>query len=130
MNPVTSPHPSTDWYHQQRRIQNAHLPNYALNLPARIGRLLPARGYPRCERCARPGWLIRTPHHTPLKPDPTRVEISCFPLCHRCWLALVTPEDRMPYYRARYQQWQQEAGSDDYDHDGWERVEMSVLEGL
>lgn len=71
------------------------------SLLAKVERLLaPSYGY--CYRCQRP-WN-RVEHH-----DTAYSESSaCFPLCVTCW-ALLTPEERLPYYDELVDEWVRQA---------------------
>lgn len=59
---------------------------------------------------------------------------GCFPLCEDCWAEL-TPETRMPFYRALWCQWKADSiryGYDDPEHGPtqWAVLETNVLSGL
>ena len=47
---------------------------------------------------------------------------GCFPLCEECW-AMLSPEERLPYYRQLWQEWQKYGPSDVK----WETIEAAVL---
>lgn len=55
-------------------------------------------GFSSCFRCWRV-WKIAKPHSTMYTDS-----FGCFPLCEECWQVL-TPEQRLPYYRALYDKW-------------------------
>jgi len=71
-----------------------------------LGRLLRlfAPGFGWCGRCGRP-WKFAREHSTALPGHG-----GCFPLCERCWKALRTPENRLPYYHILWLDWTEDCG--------------------
>lgn len=77
-------------------------------------------GYSGCGRCHR-NWRICISHGTKISG-----EEGVFPLCRDCWKEL-SIEERLPYYRALWNQWQAWGDSSDEE---WERIEEAVRSGL
>lgn len=73
-------------------------------------------GYGSCFRCHTP-WNWVKYHVTDYTPHR-----GCLPLCEKCWAEL-TPEGRLPFYRALIEQW------DGEDSETWSAVEAAVLAG-
>ena len=73
--------------------------------------------YGNCGYCGRT-W-DKVEHHN------TRIteHVGMFPLCEECWRAL-TPEQRLPYYRALYSSWLPYGLPLPYT---WEQIEQAVL---
>jgi hypothetical protein len=89
-----------------------------------IARLLSPQ-YSACGRCGRP-WNVCKGHSTYYKSGS-----GCYPLCEECWSEL-TPDERLPYYRALWVDWQ----SYGYDTKNgipwdelWNMIEGAVLNG-
>ena len=82
----------------------------------RIGRLssflLP--GYSHCGKC-RTNWMFVDGHSTTVPGTGG----GMFPLCEQCWGEL-TPEQRLPYYRAVYNGW------GDHQPFTWAQLESAV----
>lgn len=67
-----------------------------------ISRIL-SPGYGCCGRCRTTWNFVR--HHTTFY---TAAD-GCFPLCEKCWQDLESPEARLPFYRALWSEWLEEA---------------------
>jgi len=87
----------------------------------RIGRIskLLYPGYGCCGRC-QTVWALVKGHSTDYKPG-----LGCFPLCEKCWKALV-PETRLPYYRQLWEEWKRWGEQDESE---WQAIEAAVLAG-
>lgn len=70
-----------------------------------------------CFRCGRP-WKNIHGHNTAYGSK----GFGCFPLCEDCWSEL-TPEERLPYYRALYDSWTPDC------QDDWNEIEQAVMAG-
>ena len=83
----------------------------------KIARLAsPGSGW--CSRCGRP-WTICEGHTTH----------SAFPLCEECHSEL-TPEQRLPHFRAIYEDWQLSAAHYGYEpKNNWPEIKRAVLAG-
>jgi hypothetical protein len=78
-----------------------------------------APNYSRCYRCGMP-WKFTQGHSTPYNNDS-----GCFPLCEKCWGEL-TPQERLPYYKQLWIDWQKWG---EQDIAKWNEIEKAVLEG-
>lgn len=72
-------------------------------------------GFSYCQRCKRP-WRFVEGHVTDYADGR-----GCFPLCRGCW-TLLTPPERLPYYKAMWLNWQRH-GSDV----PWEAIRAACL---
>ena len=94
----------------------------ALNMGLRLRKIVGAvarifsPSYSWCKRCRRP-WSICDGHATTYNEGS-----GCFPLCEPCWKEL-TPQTRLPYYRALWQIWTRR------DPKQWEMIKVAVLNG-
>ncbi len=77
-------------------------------------------GYSGCGHCHR-NWRICQSHSTKISG-----EEGVFPLCEECWEEL-SIEQRLPYYQALWDKWQEWGDSDEEE---WERIEEAVRRGL
>ena len=77
-------------------------------------------GYSGCGHCHR-NWRICQSHGTKISG-----EEGVFPLCQECWEEL-SIEQRLPYYQALWNKWQEWGDSDEEE---WERIEEAVRKGL
>jgi len=126
-----------DIWELRRQSQALRYPRYRLPLPPAMGRVLPHRGSSRCGRCARPWWAVRHPHLTEYDPKPDTdqpndtygQQLSLFPLCHRCWASLRSPDRRLPYYRNLFEKWRRDC-PDHYTEEAWAPIAQAVQEGL
>jgi hypothetical protein len=78
-----------------------------------------APGYSWCAHCETP-WLFVAHHDTDYRSDR-----GIFVLCEKCW-AEFTPQQRLPYYRQRFDHWKQNGYADEQE---WQDIEASVLAG-
>lgn len=84
--------------------------------------------YSWCGRCGMP-WRVTKHHVTSV----TEIR-GIFPLCEHCWNVL-TPQDRLPYYRRLYESWLKTMpetlpdGSPARLNMTWEEIETAVLAG-
>lgn len=84
-------------------------------------------GYSCCGRCARtfhcsgPDCYHITDYEFTADGFPTS---GIFPLCEKCW-KILTPQERLPYYRRLYYSWGSEASLTR----NWDHIEKAVLEG-
>jgi len=92
-----------DWSRKHRRVA------------APSWRLLHA-GQSHCHCCKMP-WAVVSVHNTSYKNGS-----GMFPLCERCWMER-TPEERLPYYRELWEEWQ----VDSPGHADWDDIEKAVL---
>jgi len=60
-----------------------------------------------------------------IKSHPVRL---MFPLCETCWGKL-TPSQRLPYYRALWEEWNKGEKVPGKEYANWNDIEKSVLEG-
>lgn len=98
---------------------------WARRFQIRIGRisqfLYPSFG--SCGRC-KTTWNIIDHHCT----NYTERD-GCFPLCEYCWQSL-TPETRLPYYRALFERWEADFAEAEIDMDSkWSDIKSAVLAG-
>ena len=85
-----------------------------------------APGFSWCYRCKTP-WRFVTPHSTEyIVATMEHAGHGCFPLCEKCWAALV-PAERLPYYRLLVREWTMQGSH--VDADKWAAIKAAVLEG-
>ena len=75
-----------------------------------------APGYSWCGRCETP-WKFVDHHATYYQPGR-----GVFALCQKCWSEL-TPQERLPFYRQVYEEWER-LGCGDRE---WPDIERAVL---
>lgn len=92
----------------------------------RLGRMaqLFAPGYSWCLQCKTP-WRFVKGHTTKYTQSN-----GCFPLCEKCWAEL-TPEQRLPFYRALIIEWARQdcCNGEEFDKT-WHDIREAVLAGL
>jgi hypothetical protein len=73
--------------------------------------------YGSCWRC-HTTWTFVSPHKTRYGEGE-----GCFPLCEQCWEDAGTPDVRLPYYRALWEEWAAEPLG---GLPAWELIEQAV----
>ena len=82
-------------------------------------------GYSCCSHCGRT-WNICKSHVTMISSSD-----GCFPLCEQCWGEL-TPEERLPHYKALYREWLAYGYLDDGGQpweETWRQMKTAVMNG-
>lgn len=82
---------------------------------------IPAAAFGGCENCKRSWKWVQ--HHATMY----TASSGTFPLCERCWRELATPEARLPYYKALFDQ-NMTYKIPDYETK-WPLIEAAVREG-
>lgn len=105
-----------------------------MSIPKSVTNRIFHPGYGCCMRCHRT-WDVVEGHSTPYQwydfGDGTmHPSKSCFPLCEECWKVL-TPEERLPYYRRLLDGWEMEEFRGGYPtpKERWDNLRESVLRG-
>lgn len=87
---------------------------------------VPLEAFGACHRCD-DSWAYVQGHSTPYGAEGR----GCFPLCEDCWIIL-TPEERLPYYREMWEGWFRWAKNKEQITDlnkRWVEIEGAVLGG-
>ena len=86
---------------------------------------IPIASFGSCNRCFE-SWAYVRGHATSYTES-----MGCFPLCEDCWEVL-TPEERLPYYRRMWKGWFHWADTNDEVaalYKKWKLIEKAVLDG-